>query len=160
MKLAEWFRLAASLDIDGLEFYAGFLEMADPSNWPAFRKQVEDLDMSIPMLCCSPDFTHPDARFRKQEIAKQKHWIDMTHALGGGFCRVLSGQRRPELAIEEGVKLAAESIDACLPYAQQRGVTLILENHYKDDFGSTRNLLRRWMSSVIWSPRLTIRTSA
>jgi sugar phosphate isomerase/epimerase len=30
--------------------------------------------------------------------------------------------------------LAAECIQACLPYARQRGITLILENHYKDDF--------------------------
>lgn len=58
----------------------------------------------------------------------------MTHALGGSYCRVLSGQRRPELSIEEGVKLAAECIGECLPFAQQLGITLIIENHYKDDF--------------------------
>ncbi len=95
MKLSEWFTLAATLDVQGLEFYAGFLEMADASNWPIFRRQVSDLGMSIPMLCCSPDFTHPDKAFRDAEIAKQKRWIDMTHALGGSYCRVLSGQRRP-----------------------------------------------------------------
>ncbi len=134
MTLAQWFGLATTLDIDGLEFYAGFLEMDDEANWPVFRDQVEELGMSIPMLCCSPDFTHPDAAFRDQEIAKQKRWIDMTHALGGSYCRVLSGQRRPELTTAEGLKFAADCIQACLPYAQQHGVTLILENHYKDDF--------------------------
>lgn len=134
MKLAEWFALAKTLEIDGLEFYAGFIEMQDQANWAGLRKQVNDLGMEIPMMCCSPDFTHPDAAFREKEIAKQKFWIDMTQALGGGYCRVLSGQRRPELTAEEGVKLAADSIYACLPYAQERGVTLILENHYKDDF--------------------------
>lgn len=134
MTLAEWFKLAKTLDIDGLEFYAGFIELADQSNWSTLRQQVEDMGMTIPMLCCSPDFTHPDAAFRDAEIAKQKRWIEMTHALGGGYCRVLSGQRRPELTIDQGVKLAADSIQACLPFAQERGVTLILENHYKDDF--------------------------
>ncbi|WP_339749152.1 sugar phosphate isomerase/epimerase family protein [uncultured Rubinisphaera sp.] len=134
MKLSEWFDLASTLDVDGLEFYAGFLEMADEANWPRFRQQVTELGMSIPMLCCSPDFTHPDAYFREKEIAKQKRWIEMIHALGGSYCRVLSGQRRPELSTEEGVRLAAESIQACLPYAEQHDVTLILENHYKDDF--------------------------
>jgi len=134
MKLSEWIDLASKLDIDGLEWYAGFLEMADESKWPHFRKQVEDRGKVIPMMCCSPDFTHPDAAFRKREIAKQKRWIDMTSALGGSFCRVLSGQRRPELSIDEGVKLAAGSIEECLPYAQERNITLIIENHYKDDF--------------------------
>ena len=134
MKLSEWFELASTLDVDGLEFYAGFLEMADEANWPRFRQQVADLGMTIPMLCCSPDFTHPAADFREIEIAKQKRWIEMIHALGGSYCRVLSGQRRPELSTSEGVRLAAESIQACLPYAERHGVTLILENHYKDDF--------------------------
>lgn len=134
MKLSEWIELAVKLDIDGLEWYAGFLEMADDRNWAGFRQQVESHGKSIPMMCCSPDFTHPDRAFRKNEIEKEKFWIDMTHALGGSYCRVLSGQKRPELSIEEGIDLAAECIEECLPYAQAKGVTLIIENHYKDDF--------------------------
>ena len=134
MKVTEWIDLATSLQVDGLEWYAGFLEMADSSNWKVFRKRVEDLGKEIPMLCCSPDFTHPDKSFRQNEIKKQKYWIDMTKALGGSYCRVLSGQKRPELTMEEGIELAAESINACLPYASDMGITLILENHYKDDF--------------------------
>jgi sugar phosphate isomerase/epimerase len=134
MTVSEWISLAVKLDIEGLEWYAGFLEMADEKNWAKFRKQVEDQGKVIPMMCCSPDFTHPDKTFRQKEIAKQKRWIDMTYTLGGSYCRVLSGQRRPELSMDEGVKLAAESIEACLPYAQERNITLILENHYKDDF--------------------------
>ena len=134
MRVSEWIELAAPLGVDGLEWYAGFLEMADEANWPRFRREVESHGMTIPMMCCSPDFTHPDPAFRAREIAKQRRWIDMTHALGGSYCRVLSGQRRPELTIDEGVRLAAESITACLPYAADRGITLIIENHYKDDF--------------------------
>ncbi len=134
MKVSEWIELAAKLDIEGMEWYAGFLEMADESNWPKFRKQVEDHGKVIPMMCCSPDFTHPDSAFRAKEIAKQQRWIDMTYMLGGTYCRVLSGQRRPALSIEEGVTIAADCIYECLPYAQERGITLIIENHYKDDF--------------------------
>lgn len=134
MRLAEWIELAVKLDIEGLEWYAGFLEMGDERNWPIFRKMVEDHGKSIPMMCCSPDFTHPASTFREKEIEKQKRWIDMTFAMGGTYCRVLSGQRRPELSIDEGVKLAADCINECLPYAAERNVTLILENHYKDDF--------------------------
>ncbi len=134
MRVSEWIALASELEVQGLEWYAGFIEMADERNWPRFRQEVEDTGKVIPMMCCSPDFTHPDAAFRGKEIAKQKRWIDMTHTLGGSYCRVLSGQRRPEVSVGEGVRFAADSIEACLPYAQERGVTLILENHYKDDF--------------------------
>ncbi|MFN3760651.1 MAG: sugar phosphate isomerase/epimerase family protein [Algoriphagus aquaeductus] len=134
MKIADWVKLAAPLQIDGLEWYAGFLEMADEKNWPKFRRMVENEGMVIPMMCCSPDFTHRDKAFRENEIQKQKRWIEMTDALGGKYCRVLSGQYRPELYIEEGIQLAKDCIEACLPYAQSLGITLIIENHYKDDF--------------------------
>jgi len=134
MTLDEWIDLASALEINGLEWYAGFLEMKNPRDWSRYRRRVNDTGLEIPMLCCSPDFTHPDAAFRKAEIRKQKHWIDMTHALGGRYCRVLSGQRRPELSIGEGVRLAVDSILECLEYARTLDITLILENHYKDDF--------------------------
>jgi sugar phosphate isomerase/epimerase len=134
MKVSEWIELASKLDINGLEWYAGFLEMEKASNWVLFRQQVEDHGKVIPMMCCSPDFTHPDGTFRAKEISKQKRWIEMTYSLGGSYCRVLSGQKRPELSIEDGINLAADCIQECLPYAAERNITLILENHYKDDF--------------------------
>lgn len=134
MKIADWIRLADPLQVEGLEWYAGFLEMSDRSRWPAFRAEVEATGKVIPMMCCSPDFTHPSPEFRQREVAKQREWISMTAALGGSYCRVLSGQRRPELSLLQGVDYAAGCIQECLPYAMDLGVTLILENHYKDDF--------------------------
>jgi sugar phosphate isomerase/epimerase len=100
----------------------------------AARKQVETAGMVIPMLCCSPDFSQPDPDMRKQEIEKEKNWIRMSAELGAKYCRVLSGQQRPELSQEAGLKIIVENIEACLPEAEKCGVTLILENHYKDDF--------------------------
>ena len=58
----------------------------------------------------------------------------MAHDLGASFCRVLSGQHRPDLSIEEGLQMASDCIQSCLLYAEERNVILVLENHYKDDF--------------------------
>lgn len=134
MSLYEWIELAAPLKVDGLEWYAGFTEMRDEKNWIPLRKAVESHGMKIPMLCCSPDFTHPDPGFRQNEVQKQKIWISMIHALGGSYCRVLSGQRRPGLSIEQGIQFTVECISECLTYAQSLGIKLNIENHYKDDF--------------------------
>ena len=134
MTLRQWIELSASLDIDGLEMYSGMLDLRDASRWREHRKMVEDQGRCIPMLCCSPDFTHPDAKFRQAQIDLELGWIDMTAELGGQFCRVLSGQRRPEVSRAQGVKYAADCIKACLPHAASRGVTLIIENHYKDNY--------------------------
>jgi sugar phosphate isomerase/epimerase len=134
MSLRDWIELASTLDVDGLEFYSGFIDLQDQVKWPVARRMAEDHGLTIPMMCCSPDFTHPDPAFRQAQIDQEKRWIDMTAALGGHYCRVLSGQRRPEVSHDEGIAYAAESIEACLPHAKQRGITLVIENHYKDNY--------------------------
>jgi sugar phosphate isomerase/epimerase len=134
MSLKQWIDTAASLKVDGLELYFGFLDLKDEKTWPATRRMIEDTGMTMPMLCVSPDFTHPDPAFRQKEIDQQLRMIDMTAVLGGQYCRVLSGQRRPEVSRAQGIQFAADSIKACLPHAVERGVTLILENHYKDNY--------------------------
>lgn len=134
MTVREWIELAATLDIDGLEMYFGMIGLKDPEQWPVIRKIAADHDLQIPMMCASPDFTHPDPVFRQQQIDLEKYCIDMTAALGGQYCRVLSGQRRPEVSREEGIQYTVDCIEACLPHAKACGVTLIIENHYKDNY--------------------------
>jgi sugar phosphate isomerase/epimerase len=134
MTLAEWIDLSARFKVDGLEFYAGFQELADRRRWSEFRRRVEDQGREIPMLCCSPDFTHPDPAFRQRQIDLERHWIDLTAELGGRFCRVLSGQRRPGVRWEDAMNYVVEAIESCREHAVARGVTLILENHYKDGY--------------------------
>lgn len=134
MSLRQWIDIAADLDLDGIEWYAGFLEMSDQSEWAPLRLLAEKAGLTIPMMCCSPDFTHPDAEFRAAQIRQEQEWIVMAAAMGAKYCRVLSGQRRPELSREDGIRYTVECIEACLPLAKQFGITLIIENHYKDDF--------------------------
>ena len=122
------------MDVDGVEWYSGFIENKDSSNWRVFRSMAEDRGLEIPMVCCSPDFTHPDPGFRAQQVLYEKNFINMSSELGAKYCRVLSGQRRPEVSLEEGLNYASECIIECVQYAQERGIELVLENHYKDDF--------------------------
>ena len=68
MKVSEWIDLAVELEVGGLEWYAGFLEMADKSNWPIFREQVERHGKAIPMLCCSRILPIPMPLFGKRKL--------------------------------------------------------------------------------------------
>ena len=134
MSLVEWIELSGQLDLDGLEFYGGFLDLTDADRWGEYRRRVEDQGRVISMLCCSPDFTHPDQAFRQRQIDLEKGWIDMAQCLGAGYCRVLSGQRRPEISREAGLEYCRQCFEACLEHAATVGITLTLENHYKDNF--------------------------
>ncbi|MEY3257883.1 MAG: hypothetical protein RL443_892 [Actinomycetota bacterium] len=134
MSIYEWIKLADELRVDGLEFYNNFADVKDSSNWSKVRSAVEDTGMVIRMMCASPDFTIPDAALRKKEVEKEIYAIEMSAALGAKYCRVLSGQRRKDITRQEGMNYVVESINACIPAAESLGVTLIIENHYKDDF--------------------------
>lgn len=133
MTLIEWIDIAATLGVDGLEFYAGFLE-DNPAFLSAAKQRLAHHGLAMPMLCCSPDFTQPDPLLLQQEIAREKRMIEITAFFGGKFCRVLSGQRRPEISREAGVNQVVQVITSLLPFAEHHGVVLTMENHYKDNY--------------------------
>lgn len=163
MRVEEWIdQAAATLDVDGLEFYWGFTPADDPAHLAALRQRVEAHNLSVPMMCYSPDFTQSDPEARARQIELQKKAIRTTAELGGKYCRVLSGQRRPEVSIEEGVGYAAECITACLPTAAEEGITLILENHYKDgywdfpEFAQKLDVFLKLLDSIPASPHFGV----
>ena len=133
MTLFEWIDLAATLGVDGLEFYSGFLN-EDEAFLEKAKASLERHNLAMPMLCCSPDFTQPDPALLQREIDRQKRMIEITAFFGGGFCRVLSGQRRPDITRAQGVAQVVRVISDLLPFAEQHGVVLNMENHYKDNY--------------------------
>jgi sugar phosphate isomerase/epimerase len=133
MTVFDWIEMAADLPIDGLELYDGFLASLEEAYLEKVRGALARRHLAMPMLCCSPDFTRPDAE-RRQEIARERRLIEVTAILGGQSCRVLSGQRRPEVTRAQGVRWVVESIKELLAYAAEKKVVLTLENHYKDNY--------------------------
>lgn len=130
----EWIDLAASrLDIDGLEFYWPTIPV-DPAGRRALRARVESRGLTASMMCYSPDFISKSPAIREAEIEKEKAAIRGSAELGVTFCRVLSGQRDPEISRSDGIAMVAECIQRLLPFAREHGVCLILENHYKDGY--------------------------
>jgi len=134
MSLFDWIEMAADLPIDGLEFYDGFLESTEEAYLEKLRGALERHGLEMPMLCCSSDFTRPDPAERAREVEREKRLIDLTARLGGKFCRVLSGQRRPEVSREQGVRWVVECIQEAAEYAEPKRIVLAMENHYKDNY--------------------------
>jgi sugar phosphate isomerase/epimerase len=134
MTVDQWIDLSSELDVDGLEFYWGFTPWENPAELDRIRRRVEEQGRSIPMMCYSSDFTQPDASDRAEEVARQMAAVRATAQLGGRLCRVLSGQRRPDVPRDRGIAWVAACIQEVLPVAEQEGVVLNLENHYKDGY--------------------------
>jgi sugar phosphate isomerase/epimerase len=134
MSLFDWIEMASALPVDGLEMYDRFLLETSSAYLERVKGRLDDAGLAMPMMCYSPDFTIPDARGRKLGVEKERRVMEVTAALGGRFCRVLSGQRRPEVGREQGIEWVVECIEALLPYAEELDMTLTMENHYKDNY--------------------------
>ncbi|HYP21475.1 MAG TPA: sugar phosphate isomerase/epimerase family protein [Chloroflexia bacterium] len=134
MTVFQWIDLAATLPVDGVEIYDRFLVETTPAYLRRVRDALDAKGLAMPMMCYSPDFTVPDAGGRRGEIDRQKRVLEVTAALGGKYCRVLSGQRRPGVSRERGIAWVVEAIEALIPHALDLGLTLTLENHYKDNY--------------------------
>ena len=137
MSVFQWLELASTLPhLEGVELYPYPQALAswEPEYLNEVKASLEQHNLQMPMMCASPDFTNPDANARRAENEKHKAVIDATAQLGGTYCRVLSGQKRPEVSRGDGVRWVVESINQVLPHAASKGITLIMENHYKDGF--------------------------
>ncbi|MFD1781546.1 sugar phosphate isomerase/epimerase family protein [Fredinandcohnia salidurans] len=137
MDVFEWIEQAGTLGADGMEMYPTFLQSTEKSYLEKVKEAAASVNLVIPMMCASPDFTHPDPAFRVKEMSKMKEMIDAMAILGPDdfrSCRVLSGQRRPEVSREDGIKWTIDCINELLPYAKSKRVYLVMENHYKDGF--------------------------
>ena len=134
MTIFEWIEKASQLDVDGLEMHNLFLEGMGDAIIDDVLKMADKFGLAIPMMCFSPDYTHPDLKKRLEELEKQKKAIDLTVKLGGKFCRTLSGQNRPGLVRKQAVGWCVEMIREAVAYSQERGIIINIENHYKDGY--------------------------
>jgi sugar phosphate isomerase/epimerase len=145
LSLFEWIGMARSLPIEGLELYSRFF-LDQPADFVRrVGDALADADFEMPMMCSSPDFTHPDPSVRASERDQQIRIMEITRELGGpgSSTRVLSGQRHPGVSAEQGLTWATENIQALIPVARELGITVAIENHYKDGFWAYPEFVQR-----------------
>ena len=73
----DWIEIGATLGVDGLEFFSGFIEDNE-----AFLRETKALlekhGLEMPMMCCSPDFTEPDPELLEAQIVMERRMIAIT----------------------------------------------------------------------------------
>jgi sugar phosphate isomerase/epimerase len=136
MSVFQWIEMARELGAEGLEMYDGFFTSLDGAYLDSVGDALQRSGFAMPMLCNSPDFTNPDPSGRRRAVEREAELIRVTRRLGGAraACRVLSGQRYPEVPVEQGIEWVVGCINQLLPVAREHDVVLAMENHYKDSF--------------------------
>ena len=127
-----WIREAPSLGGEGVEHYDGFLRSFDAGDVDPVVGALAETGQPTSLVCFSPDFTHPDADERARQVQRQRAAIDPTPRLGGR--QLLHAQRAAPSGDDAGRGLRGTPIwlGLSIGYAEQRGVVLCMENHYKD----------------------------
>ena len=134
--IEDWISGASSLGIEGVELYPSFLRTTEAPYLAELRHRSEDVGMELPMMCSSPDFVDPHSGAWEVAVELMREMVDVMVELSPTAqwrsVRVLSGQRWPGVADDEGIARVVEGIEAVLPYASSHGVHVVMENHYKD----------------------------
>ena len=130
-------RSGPSLDADGLEMYDGFFTSLEPAYLDRVADAIAAAGFAMPMLCCSPDFTNPDADARKRAVDREAELI--ARQPGGWAGRARSAGCSPASAIPRssrgrGWNGSSSASTRSLAVAREHDIVLGLENHYKDGF--------------------------
>ncbi|MBC8236110.1 sugar phosphate isomerase/epimerase [bacterium] len=139
---------AAELGLDGVEILHVQMESEDNAYLQRLKRTAFINGLDIFCLSIHQGFVSPDVEIRKKNIAHTLKCIEIAYKLGAPAIRLNSGRwgtlkSFDELMANEGVEpvllgyteddafeWVIDSIEQCLPKAEECGVILALENHW------------------------------
>ena len=164
LTIAQCIDMAAEMGFDGVEIL--HVQMQDTSNAQLQKLKQRAFIHGLDLCGFSTHqgFVTPDKAKREKNIRHTIHCIELAYALGIPTMRVNTGRwgtsknfaelmknkgiepRLPGHTDDEGFAWVIESLEKCLPKAEQCGVTLGLENHW--GLGRTATGVRRIVEAV------------
>lgn len=130
MSLEDFLDRCAELGCDGVELTAYYFPTPlTPQYLRTLVRRCLILGLDISGTAIGNSFALPPGPERNANIVLTRHWIDLSCDLGSPCLRVFAGAVPKGVSQATGRKWVAECLAECLPYAEQRGVMLALENH-------------------------------
>ena len=138
---------AQALGLAGVEIVQQQLASEANGYLQGLKRYAFQRGIALYNLGTSQDFVWREAEKRAQNVAHTKYCIDLAHKLGVPSIRVNAGWWREDsweellaskgwvtpyegCTEDEGFAWAIEGLAACVDYAAERGVMLLLENHW------------------------------
>jgi len=128
----EWLRSAPKYGLDGVEVHHTLLESRDKEYLKMIVRVLEEINIKVSLITCSPDFAHPDPATRERYLEEMKSNIQAAHDLGAFGVRVTTGIRHPMVRTEDAIPWVVDNLTTLAEFGQAKGVVAALENHYKD----------------------------
>jgi len=107
-------------------FFQGTLNLDDPA---AVRREIEKRGLFVYAVGGGNDFVQPTAEALEAQIAKVRGQIDLAVAMGCDVVRTFGGEPKDGIPAEEYPDYLIKGYRAVIPYAENKGVYLAMENH-------------------------------
>lgn len=147
LPLASIIDRAADAGVMGLEILHQQLGSEDNSYLQDIKRHAFQRGLALYNLGTSQNFVARDAEAHEAQVRHTLHCIDLAHALGVPSIRVNAGtwavpggpglvesrgwtEPWEGFSEDDGFAWAIEGLSACVERAEQRGVMLLLENHW------------------------------
>jgi sugar phosphate isomerase/epimerase len=139
---------AAKLGVEGIDVLHVQMESEDNKYIQNLKRRAYLNGIAFTCLSIHQSFVSPDKEFLKKEIEHTKHCIELAAKMGISCMRLNSGRWNTIKSFDElmskrgvepilsgyteddGFKWCIDSIQQCLPAAEEFGVLLALENHW------------------------------
>jgi sugar phosphate isomerase/epimerase len=126
--LTQFVEFVARQEVEGVELLDYFWQDKQ-RDLPAVKQQVKQLGLAVAAFSIGNDFFLPDAEARAAQLDSLKDGVRTANELETSFLRVFSGNSKVGYEFSDGIGWIVEGLAAGAEYAQQHGVTLVLENH-------------------------------
>lgn len=148
VEVADCIDQAAAMGFDGVEILHRQMSSETDAYLQDLKKRAFANGLALMGFSIHQGFVYPDEETRKKHIDHTLHCIEMAYKLGIPVMRLNTGRWNtiadfddlmahkgiepilPGHTEDEGFKWCIDSIEKCLPKAQECGVTLALENHW------------------------------
>lgn len=139
---------AAKLGVEGIDILHVQMQSEDNKYIQELKRRAYLNGIAFTCLSIHQSFVSPDKEFLKKEIEHTKHCIELAAKMAIPCMRLNSGRWNtiksfdelmknrgaepilPGYTEDDGFKWCIDSIQQCLPTAEEHGVLLALENHW------------------------------
>lgn len=127
----QWATEAKEIGLDYIDLSVLFFQRFDEEYFIGIKNKLEKLNTRIAIINSYTDFTHPDAKKRKNELLKVQDCIKAAEILGAKYLRITAGQAHPQTSITDGIKWAIEGFEKASELSAGTSAELVFENHSK-----------------------------
>jgi sugar phosphate isomerase/epimerase len=147
LTMLDFLDYCAKLGLEAAELTSYFFETPVRSTHLAEIKRRALLNgLQISGGAMGNNFTHaPGSEAAKKQMVYVRQWINHFADLGAPVVRVFAGTPGQGVSEDEAIKNVLANLEEALPYAEQRGVMLGMENH---DLVKNLDLLLRIVKAV------------